>query len=96
MKLLLVIYSGNQPQLVPELLDRHEVGGYTEFAHAHGAGATGKRAASRAWPGDASVFFSVVPSTSIDALVAALHQTADRLQPGERLHAAVLPTETFF
>ena len=94
MKLLLVIYSGSQSELVPELLDQHHVGGYTELGPVHGAGSTGKREGSRAWPGDASVFFSIVPSGGVDALLNALR--THHLQPGERLHAAVLPTETFF
>ena len=96
MKLLLVIYSGSQSELVPELLDCHHAGGYTELGPVHGAGSTGKRDGSRAWPGDASVFFSVVPSGQVDALLSALHQRSAELQPGERLHAAVLPTDTFF
>jgi hypothetical protein len=96
MKLLLVIYSGSQSELVPELLDQHQAGGYTELGPVHGAGRTGKRAGSRAWPGDASVFFSIVPSGRVDALLAALQKRSSELQSGERLHAAVLPTETFF
>ena len=96
MKLLLVIYSGSQSELVPELLDQHQAGGYTELGPVHGAGSTGKRAGSRAWPGDASVFFSIVPSGRVDALLAALQKRSSELESGERLHAAVLPTETFF
>lgn len=96
MKLLLVIYSGSQSRLVPELFDKHHAGGYTELGQVHGAGSTGKREGSRAWPGDASVYFSIVPAGQVDSLMNALHASADNLQPGERLHAAVLPTESFF
>jgi hypothetical protein len=96
MKLLLVIYSGSRSELVPELLDQHHAGGYTELGPVHGAGATGKREGSRAWPGDASVFFSVVPKERVDALLRALRERSTRLPVGERLHATVLPTETFF
>jgi hypothetical protein len=96
MKLLLVIYSGSQPSLVPELLDQHHAGGYTQLGQVHGAGATGKREGSRAWPGDASVYFSIVPAERVTDLLAAVKQKADALQSSERLHAAVIPTETFF
>ena len=96
MKLLLVIYSGSQSELVPDLFDKHHAGGYTQLGPGHGAGVTGKRAGSRAWPGDASVFFSIVPSERVNGLMNALRLRTTELAPGERLHAAVLPTETFF
>jgi len=96
MKLLLVIYSGSRPRLVPDLFEAHAVGGYTGFEQAHGAGATGRREGTRAWPGGATVYFSVVPPERVDALTRALRDEAGRLDPMERLHVAVLPTETFF
>ena len=96
MKLLLVIYSGSQPSLVPELLDEHRAGGYTELRQVHGAGATGRREGSRAWPGDASVYFSIVPQERVAELLTAVKLKAAALQVSDRLHAAVIPTETFF
>jgi hypothetical protein len=96
MKLLLVIYSGSDSRLVPELFDRHQAGGYTEMRGVHGAGMTGKREGTRAWPGDASLYFSVVPSERVEPLLAALRDRAAALAPAERLHATVLPAETFF
>jgi len=96
MKLVLVIYNGGNDRLVPELFDRHHAGGYTEFRGAHGAGESGRREGTRAWPGDASLFFSIVPADRVGALTAALREQADALEAGERLHVAVMPTETFF
>jgi hypothetical protein len=96
MKLLLVIYSGADPRLVPALLDRHHAGGWTQLPQAHGAGSTGRREGTRAWPGDTVLFFSVAPDERFDELLTALRTEAVRLSGGERLHAAVLPLETFF
>src|SRR5512134_532946 len=96
MKLLLVIYSGADPRLVPALLDRHHAGGWTRLPPAHGTGTTGRREGTRAWPGDAALFFSVVPAEKLDELVTALRAAAAGLPGGERLHAAVMPLETFF
>lgn len=96
MKLLLVIYSGADPRLVPALLDRHHAGGWTQLPPAHGAGSTGRREGTRAWPGDAALFFSVVPDERIEELTTALRGEAARLTAGERLHGAVLPLESFF
>jgi hypothetical protein len=96
MKLLLEVYSGSRSRLVSDLLDAHHVGGYTGFEQAHGAGTTGRREGTRAWPGDSTVYFTIVAPERVDALTAALREEAARLEPLERLHVAVLPTETFF
>jgi hypothetical protein len=96
MKLLLIMYSGSTSRLVPDLLDAHQAGGYTRLTQAYGAGETGRREGTRAWPGGADVYFSVVAGDRVDELVAALREEAGRLDEGERLHVAVLPTETFF
>jgi hypothetical protein len=96
MKLLLVIYSGADPRLVPTLLDQHHVGGWTELPSAHGVGSTGRREGTRAWPGDTSLFFSVVPGDQLAELLDAIRAEAAKLSPLDRLHAAVLPLESFF
>lgn len=96
MKMMLIIYSGGDARLVPELLDRHHVSGWTELAGAHGAGTTGRYAGTRAWPGESTVWFTAVPADRADALTVALGEAARGLPPGDRLHAAVLPVETFF
>jgi hypothetical protein len=95
MKMVLVIYSGLNDRLVPDLFDRHHAGGWTEFRGAHGAGLSGRREGTRAWPGDASIFFSVVPTERVPDLTASFRSSADALAPGERLHVAVLPTDSF-
>lgn len=96
MKMLMVVYSGSAPQRISSLLDRHHAGGYTEFRNAHGAGSTGRRDGSRAWPGDSTLFLSVVPAQQSEELLTSLRAETERLPLGERLHVAVLPTETFF
>ena len=95
MNLLLVIYSGANRELVPALFDQHAVSGYTEFGNAHGHGRTGRRAGTRAWPADSVVYFSIVPSEKVPELTQAFHSVA-QADTGERLHVAVMPTETFF
>ena len=96
MKMLIVVYSGSNPHRIASLLDSHHAGGYTEFRNAHGSGTTGKREGSRAWPGDSTLFLSVVPADQSPELVETLRVEGARLPPGERVHVAVLPTETFF
>ena len=96
MKMLMVVYTGTSPHRVASLLEAHHADGYTEFRNAHGVGTTGRHEGSRAWPGEATLFVSVVPAERSDELVTSLHDAAGGLPPGERLHVAVLPTETFF
>lgn len=96
MKMLMLVYSGADPRRISSVLDEHRAGGYTEFRDVHGAGATGRREGSRAWPGDSTLFVSVVPADAASHLSEALRSEARRLPAGERLHVAVLPTETFF
>ena len=92
----MVVYSGSRPRTVTGLLEAHEVHGWTELPRAHGAGATGRREESRAWPGDAVVYFTIVSEPQAALLADALAGAAAQLPPGERLHAAVLPVERFF
>lgn len=96
MKMLIVVYSGSNPHRISSLLDSHHAGGYTEFRNAHGVGATGRRDGSRAWPGESTLFFSIVPADRSTELVETLRNEGARLPAGERVHVAVLPTETFF
>ena len=96
MKMLIVVYSGSTPHLIASLLDSHHAGGYTEFRNAHGAGTTGKREGSRAWPGESTLFFSVVPAERSNELVSSLREESAHLPTGDRMHVAVLSTETFF
>lgn len=94
--MLMPIYSGATPRRISSLLDEHCAAGYTEFRNLHGAGATGPRKGSRAWPGASTLFVSVVPDDTATRLLAALREEAGRLPPGERLHVAVLHAEDFF
>jgi hypothetical protein len=96
MKMFMVVYSGANPKRVTSLLDRYHAGGYTEFRNVHGAGSTGRRDGSRAWPGESTLTVSVVPAEHADALAESLRAEAAQLPPGERLHVAVLPADTFF
>jgi len=95
MRMILVIYSGPAPDVVPAILDAQETHGYTRFSHAHGAGASGRKEGTRAWPGDAEVYFSVVAAEAVDPILQAVRKRQQSAVPGERLHAAALPVESF-
>ncbi|HEX4932476.1 MAG TPA: hypothetical protein VFV33_04800 [Gemmatimonadaceae bacterium] len=96
MKLLLLIYSGPTPQRIAALLEAHDAPGYTELAHARGAGTTGRMEGTRAWPGEGTVFVSAVPAGRVDELRAALRAYKKGAVEGEHLHVATLPMEDYF
>lgn len=95
MKLLMMLYSGHDPQRVAAVLDEHDAHAFTEIDRARGRGSTGRVEGTRAWPGETSVLFTVVPDERVGELEAALRALAAGA-PGERLHVAVLPVENFF
>ncbi len=96
MRMFMLMYSGPSPDRVHGILERHDVHRYTSYAGGQGAGTTGRREGTRAWPGETTTVLSVMPAANADALAAALEQEADALPAGERLHLAVLPIERFF
>lgn len=96
MKLLIILYTGPAPQRVSAVLEAHEAGGYTAIDRAHGWGGMGRVEGTRAWPGETSVLFTVVPDGAVGALEEALRALASDAAAGERLHVAVVPVEHFF
>ena len=96
MKMLVIIYSGSHPQQITSLLDQHHAEGYTEFRNAHGVGSSGKREGSRAWPGESTLWVSIVLEPRAKKLMESLREESSQLSTGERMHVAMLPTESFF
>lgn len=96
MKMVIVVYAGASPDRVADLLASGPAGGYSEFRGLHGAGRSGRREGNRAFPGESTLFMSIVSPESAAELLQSLRSEAEHLPAGERLHAALLPTETFF
>jgi hypothetical protein len=93
MKLVLFLYHGPDPEQLHALIERLGLPGHTDLGEIHGAGRTGRREGTRAFPGGGSALFSVVPAETIDSVMAQARTLADALPAGERLHAFVLPVE---
>jgi len=93
MKMLVLTYSGAAPARVSALLDEANVPGHTCFTSGQGHGLTGPRQGTRAWPGSVTACFAVVEDALAREVVARCR--AAQWPPGERLHVAVLPVESF-
>ena len=96
MKLVMMVYTGSNPQRVAAVLDAHDAHGFSEIDRVHGRGSTGRVEGTRAWPGESSLFFSIVPDERVAGIESALRALANDAVQGERLHVAVVPVENFF
>lgn len=95
MKTIFIIHAGANEQRVPHLLEQHGARGYTQIGHGLGAGISGRLEGTRAWPGNATLWLSITTDEEAEVLVQALRDLKQRLEPGEHLHASVMPTEAF-
>jgi hypothetical protein len=96
MRMLLIVYSGPRNDLVPALLNQFQVRGWTRLGHAQGAGTSGPRTGTRAWPGESQVYFTVVDDAMVRHLSAAMRDKKADALPGESIHVATMPVERFF
>ena len=92
-KMVLIICPESRIDEVRELLDEHHLEGYTELDEVRGAGTTGKRLGTRAYPGSSCMVFVVVESSKVDGLLAALEEFCGRCAGAERVRVLVLPVE---
>jgi hypothetical protein len=69
MKLLMIIVESEHKEELEVLLNRHNIVGYSEIPQVHGSGESGVRMGSRAFPKTSSIFFTVIPTDSIDPLL---------------------------
>jgi hypothetical protein len=93
MKMLMLTYGGSEPERVTALLEDAGVPGHTCFEGGKGHGLTGPRENTRAWPGTVTVCYAVVEDEV--AVAVGKRCRAAKFPPGERLHIAVLPVESF-
>ena len=91
MKLLLIIVDGSHKEEVEAFLRSSGVPGYTEIPHALGAGITGPRMGSRAFPKTSALILSIIEEDVLQRL-------RDEIQSfcrdcGERVRMIVLGVE---
>jgi nitrogen regulatory protein PII len=93
MKMVLIICPETRIDEVRRLLDEHHLEGYTELGDVRGAGSTGKRLGTRAYPGSSCMVFVVVEGSKVDDLVEALERFCSRCTGAEGVRVLVLPVE---
>ncbi len=93
MKMLTICCASSKIDELRELLDRHDVRGYTEMPALRGSGATGKHLGTRAHPGACSMVLTAVESEKVGELLDALRAMQAGCSPDEGLRVMVLPVE---
>jgi len=93
MKLLFIFCPGSTIDHVRNLIDVHEVHGFTEIPEAGGEGETGRRMGSRAWPGVSSVVITAAPEGKAVELTEALTAFAETCSPDEGIRVYQVPVE---
>ncbi len=94
MKLLMILVDSNHQKDVEEILERHNVSGYTEVPNVLGKGETGRKLGSRAFPGSNNLFFTAVDGDICQTLCADLRALRERAGKEEGLKAFILDAET--
>jgi Nitrogen regulatory protein P-II len=89
-KLLLILCGSDEAEAVREILEAHQVHGFTEIEGARGAGITGLHLGTRAFPGTATLLFSVVDVDRAPEVIAALRSFAVTCPPGEGVKVFVM------
>jgi hypothetical protein len=87
MKMLMIVVDETRREQLEVALEEAGVAGYTELSHATGAGATGLRLGSRAFPRTSAVVFSMVGDEAVEPLRARLR--AFCADCGERMRLVV-------
>jgi hypothetical protein len=91
MKLLMIIVDESHKEEVETFLHRSGVPGYTELPHALGAGATGPRLGSSAFPGTSALILSILEDEMIPRLRDGIREFCASC--GERAKMVVLGVE---
>jgi hypothetical protein len=69
MKLLMIIVESSHKEELEVLINRNDIVGYTEIPDVRGAGESGIRMGSAAFPKTSSIIFTIVAASKLKALV---------------------------
>ncbi len=89
-KLLLITCASERVDEVRGVIEQHGVHAFTEIPEALGAGERGVKLGTRAFPGEVSLLFTVVPESKAEELGRALREFAGRLDREEGMKVFAL------
>ena len=95
MKMLLVLYTGDNLRFVPDLLSSCEGCSWTEFQGGIGKGSHHRHEGTRTFPGETMMVLSILEDARAIEISDLLRSRGAGLPESDRLHVAVLPVEQF-
>jgi len=94
MKMLVILYTGDNPRFVPDFLSGRACP-WTEFVGGIGQGRHTRHDGSRIFPGETMMTVSILEEGLCQDLSNDLRAASKMLSSSDRLHMAVLPVEQF-
>jgi hypothetical protein len=95
MKMLLVLYTGDNLRFVPDILSACEGCSWTEFQGGIGMGHHHRHDGTRAFPGRTMMVLSILEDRQAMIVSEVLRHRGATLPESDHLHVAVLPVEQF-
>ncbi len=74
MKLMMVLVPSDCLSEVQKVIEKHEIHAYTEIPNVLGAGVSGRKMGTRAFPGTTSMILTILPAGDVDSLVTAVKE----------------------
>ena len=93
MKLIMVLVPSECLEGVQEVIERHEIHAYTEIPRVLGAGGSGRKLGTRAFPGTSSMFLVIVKAEEAHKVIDAVREYACESACSEGIRAFAVPAE---
>lgn len=81
--LMMIVEQAHRDKIEAALSDHHVLG-YTEIPTVYGAGVTGPRLGSRAFPESSSIIFTVAEASKVQELLDAINTSCSECKEGMR------------
>jgi hypothetical protein len=96
MKLMMVLVPSDCLAEMQAVIERHEIHAYTEIPNVLGAGLSGRKLGTRAYPGTTSMILTILPAEQVEALVAAVKEFACDTPCKDEIRIFAMPAERVY
>jgi hypothetical protein len=93
MRLVLIMAPGECLEEIQELVIRHDIRTFTEIPNVPGAGRTGAKLGTRAFPGTSSMLLTIVPREEVARITEAIREYSAVPENCSQVAVFALPAE---